>query len=82
MYVYFFSFQWFTSFLLFLLFFKACSLSGYMLGDTLGNLAGGGAAVDTHTYRQPLGVVAGICPFNFPAMIPLWIIPTALTTGK
>ena len=61
---------------------KACSLSGYMLGDTLGNLAGGGAAVDTHTYRQPLGVVAGICPFNFPAMIPLWIIPTALTTGK
>jgi malonate-semialdehyde dehydrogenase (acetylating) / methylmalonate-semialdehyde dehydrogenase len=61
---------------------QACSLSGYMLGDTLGNLAGGGAAVDTQTYRQPLGVVAGICPFNFPAMIPLWIIPTALTTGN
>ena len=61
---------------------QACSISGYMLGDTLGNLAGGGAAVDTHTYRQPLGVVAGICPFNFPAMIPLWMIPTALTTGN
>jgi malonate-semialdehyde dehydrogenase (acetylating)/methylmalonate-semialdehyde dehydrogenase len=53
-----------------------------MLGDTLKNLAGGGAGVDTVTMKQPLGVVAGICPFNFPAMIPLWMLPIALTTGN
>jgi malonate-semialdehyde dehydrogenase (acetylating)/methylmalonate-semialdehyde dehydrogenase len=29
--------------------------------------------MDTYSLRQPLGVVAGICPFNFPAMIPLWV---------
>ncbi len=61
---------------------QACSVSGYMLGDTLDTLAGGGAGVDTHTYRQPLGVVAGICPFNFPAMIPLWMTPVALACGN
>ena len=57
----------------------SCSLAPYILGDTLGNLAQGGA-VDTTTWRQPLGVVAGICPFNFPAMIPLWSLPVALVT--
>ncbi|KAJ2372523.1 hypothetical protein IW150_004078 [Coemansia sp. RSA 2607] len=38
--------------------------------------------MDTYTVREPLGVVAGICPFNFPAMIPLWMFPVALATGN
>ncbi|KAJ2900718.1 hypothetical protein GGI21_000664 [Coemansia aciculifera] len=40
------------------------------------------ADMDTYTVREPLGVVAGICPFNFPALIPLWMIPVALATGN
>ena len=60
---------------------SSCSLTPYMMGETLENLASG-QAVDTSTYRQPLGVVAGICPFNFPAMIPLWSLPVALVTGN
>jgi malonate-semialdehyde dehydrogenase (acetylating)/methylmalonate-semialdehyde dehydrogenase len=38
--------------------------------------------VDTYSYRQPLGVVAGVCPFNFPAMIPLWMFPVATVCGN
>jgi len=38
--------------------------------------------VDIYSYRQPLGVCAGICPFNFPAMIPLWMYPLAITLGN
>ncbi|KAK3695001.1 Aldehyde/histidinol dehydrogenase [Podospora appendiculata] len=38
--------------------------------------------METRTYREPLGVVAAICPFNFPAMIPLWCIPVATITGN
>ncbi|KAK1782121.1 Aldehyde/histidinol dehydrogenase [Copromyces sp. CBS 386.78] len=38
--------------------------------------------METRTYREPLGVVAAICPFNFPAMIPLWCIPIATVTGN
>ena len=38
--------------------------------------------VDIHTIRQPLGVVAGICPFNFPAMVPMWMHPVAIATGN
>ncbi|KAL8419806.1 hypothetical protein RB594_002826 [Gaeumannomyces avenae] len=38
--------------------------------------------METRTYREPLGVVAAICPFNFPAMIPLWCIPIATITGN
>jgi len=38
--------------------------------------------VDCYSVRQPLGVCAGICPFNFPAMIPLWMFPVAITTGN
>jgi len=38
--------------------------------------------VDVYSVRQPLGVVAGITPFNFPAMVPLWMIPNALATGN
>ena len=60
---------------------SSCFLSPYMMGETLENLASG-QAVDTSTFRQPLGVVAGICPFNFPAMIPLWSLPVALVCGN
>lgn len=38
--------------------------------------------METRSYREPLGVVAAICPFNFPAMIPLWSIPIATVTGN
>jgi malonate-semialdehyde dehydrogenase (acetylating) / methylmalonate-semialdehyde dehydrogenase len=38
--------------------------------------------VDTYTLRQPLGVVAGITPFNFPAMVPMWMYPVAIACGN
>jgi malonate-semialdehyde dehydrogenase (acetylating)/methylmalonate-semialdehyde dehydrogenase len=41
-----------------------------------------GTGVDAWSMRQPLGVVAGITPFNFPLMVPLWMIPVALATGN
>ena len=41
-----------------------------------------GTSVDSHSLRQPLGVVAGITPFNFPAMVPMWMFPVALATGN
>jgi|KBSMisStandDraft_5_1062788.scaffolds.fasta_scaffold39776_5 malonate-semialdehyde dehydrogenase (acetylating)/methylmalonate-semialdehyde dehydrogenase len=41
-----------------------------------------GTGVDTYSMRQPLGVVAGITPFNFPAMVPLWMFPVALACGN
>ncbi|MGY3361799.1 malonate-semialdehyde dehydrogenase (acetylating)/methylmalonate-semialdehyde dehydrogenase [Bradyrhizobium sp. GM0.4] len=41
-----------------------------------------GARVDSHSLRQPLGVVAGITPFNFPAMVPMWMFPVALACGN
>src|SRR3954469_24966611 len=40
-----------------------------------------GTRVDSHSLRQPLGVVAGITPFNFPAMVPMWMFPVALACG-
>jgi malonate-semialdehyde dehydrogenase (acetylating)/methylmalonate-semialdehyde dehydrogenase len=42
----------------------------------------GGPGIDLYSMRQPLGVVAGITPFNFPAMIPLWKLAPALTAGN
>src|SRR5262249_41751934 len=42
-------------------------------------VAGG---MDSHDLRQPLGVVAGITPFNFPVMVPLWMVPMALACGN
>merc|ERR1719183_653108 len=48
-------------------------------GETLPGVA---TAVDVHSYRVPLGVCAGICPINFPAMIPLWMFPMACTAGN
>lgn len=44
--------------------------------------AGAGAGIDVYSMRQPLGVVAGITPFNFPAMIPMWKIGPALAAGN
>jgi malonate-semialdehyde dehydrogenase (acetylating)/methylmalonate-semialdehyde dehydrogenase len=41
-----------------------------------------GTDVDTHMIRQPLGVVAGITPFNFPAMVPMWMFPVAIACGN
>ncbi|CAZ84480.1 unnamed protein product [Tuber melanosporum] len=38
--------------------------------------------METRSYREPLGIVSAICPFNFPAMIPLWCIPLATVTGN
>ncbi|KDD73397.1 aldehyde dehydrogenase [Helicosporidium sp. ATCC 50920] len=54
-----------------------------MAPDLMGeHLEGVSAGIDTYSVRQPLGVVAGICPFNFPAMIPLWMFPIACTAGN
>lgn len=58
---------------------SACGVAPLMMGETLGNLAQG---IDTVSYRQPLGVTAGICPFNFPAMIPMWMLGVATVTGN
>ena len=41
-----------------------------------------GKDLDIRSFREPLGVVAGVCPFNFPAMIPLWMFPVALMCGN
>ncbi len=57
----------------------ACSIGTLSLGEMAENVAGG---VDTYFIRQPLGVCAGITPFNFPAMIPLWMFPMAIVTGN
>ncbi|KAI1290454.1 putative methylmalonate-semialdehyde dehydrogenase [acylating], mitochondrial [Halotydeus destructor] len=57
----------------------ACSVTSLQLGETLNNVA---RDMDTFSYRNPLGVCAGIAPFNFPAMIPLWMIPTAIVCGN
>src|SRR5258708_917105 len=57
----------------------ACGIPTLLMGDTLENLAGG---VDCETYLQPLGVCAGITPFNFPAMVPLWMYPLAIACGN
>ncbi|KAF7559202.1 hypothetical protein G7046_g4963 [Stylonectria norvegica] len=56
----------------------ACAGPEYMKGEIL-EVA---KDMETRTYREPLGVVAAICPFNFPAMIPLWCLPIATITGN
>lgn len=57
----------------------AAGIGNLQLGELANNVAGG---VDTYTLLQPLGVCAGITPFNFPAMIPLWMFPMAIVTGN
>jgi malonate-semialdehyde dehydrogenase (acetylating) / methylmalonate-semialdehyde dehydrogenase len=57
----------------------AASIGNLQLGELANNVAKG---FDTYTLLQPLGVCAGITPFNFPAMIPLWMFPMAIATGN
>jgi malonate-semialdehyde dehydrogenase (acetylating)/methylmalonate-semialdehyde dehydrogenase len=57
----------------------ACGLPVHLSGMNTPNVATG---VDTVTLRQPLGVVAAITPFNFPVMVPMWILPIALAAGN
>ena len=57
----------------------AANIGNLQMGELANNVAGG---VDTFTLHQPLGVCAGITPFNFPAMIPLWMFPMAIATGN
>ena len=57
----------------------AAAIGNLQLGELANNVASG---VDTYTLLQPLGVCAGITPFNFPAMIPLWMFPMAIATGN
>jgi malonate-semialdehyde dehydrogenase (acetylating) / methylmalonate-semialdehyde dehydrogenase len=57
----------------------ACSIGSLSLGEMAENVANG---IDTYFIRQPIGVCAGITPFNFPAMIPLWMFPMAIVTGN
>ncbi|GAA3991692.1 CoA-acylating methylmalonate-semialdehyde dehydrogenase [Comamonas faecalis] len=57
----------------------AAGIGNLQLGELANNVANG---VDTYSVLQPLGVCAGITPFNFPAMIPLWMFPMAIATGN
>ncbi|NQZ12563.1 MAG: CoA-acylating methylmalonate-semialdehyde dehydrogenase [Algicola sp.] len=57
----------------------AANIPSMMMGETVENVARG---IDTYSYTQPLGVCAGITPFNFPAMIPLWMYPMAVACGN
>ncbi|MSW21484.1 MAG: CoA-acylating methylmalonate-semialdehyde dehydrogenase [Actinobacteria bacterium] len=57
----------------------ACGIPAMMKGGYSEQVAAG---VDVYNIRQPLGVVAGITPFNFPAMVPMWMFANALVTGN
>ncbi|GAL02776.1 methylmalonate-semialdehyde dehydrogenase [Photobacterium aphoticum] len=57
----------------------ACGIPHLQKGEHSANVGGG---VDSHSLMQPLGVCAGITPFNFPAMVPMWMFPIALATGN
>src|ERR1039457_4688901 len=57
----------------------ACGMPSLMLGDSLNDVAHG---IDCKTIRQPIGVCAGITPFNFPAMVPMWMYPFAIACGN
>jgi malonate-semialdehyde dehydrogenase (acetylating)/methylmalonate-semialdehyde dehydrogenase len=57
----------------------ACGMPTLMLGDSLNDVSSG---IDSHTIRQPIGVCAGITPFNFPAMVPMWMWPFAIACGN
>ncbi|MEE3259571.1 MAG: CoA-acylating methylmalonate-semialdehyde dehydrogenase, partial [Candidatus Latescibacterota bacterium] len=57
----------------------ACSIGELAKGEYLPELASG---IDAHTSREPIGVCAGITPFNFPAMVPMWMYPIAIACGN
>ena len=58
---------------------QAMNVPSLMMGETVENVA---RNIDTYSYIQPLGVCVGITPFNFPAMIPLWMFPMAIACGN
>ena len=58
---------------------QASNIAPLLMGETVGNVARG---IDAYSYLQPLGVCGGITPFNFPAMIPLWMFPMAIACGN
>src|SRR3954453_3848724 len=57
----------------------ACGAPSMLMGETLPNIA---REVDGETVRHPVGVCVGITPFNFPAMVPMWMFPVALACGN
>jgi len=57
----------------------ACGMPTLMMGDSLHNVS---RDIDSYSIRQPLGVCAGITPFNFPAMVPMWMFPFAIAAGN
>ncbi|GLB67817.1 CoA-acylating methylmalonate-semialdehyde dehydrogenase [Arthrobacter mangrovi] len=57
----------------------ACGAAQSLKGEYSDQVSGG---IDVFSFRQPLGVVAGITPFNFPVMVPLWMAPVAIVTGN
>jgi malonate-semialdehyde dehydrogenase (acetylating)/methylmalonate-semialdehyde dehydrogenase len=57
----------------------ACGIAQLMKGELSENVS---TNVDSYSIRQPIGVVAGITPFNFPAMVPLWMYPLAIACGN
>src|SRR5438309_8607091 len=57
----------------------ACGIADLAKGEFSENVS---TDVDTYSIRQPLGVVAGITPFNFPAMVPMWMYPLAIACGN
>src|SRR5438128_12396570 len=57
----------------------ACGIPQLLKGEYSENV---GTQVDTHALRQPVGVCAGITPFNFPEMVPLWMFPLAIACGN
>jgi len=57
----------------------ACGIPQLLKGEFSRNV---GPSIDTYSDRQPLGVVAGITPFNFPAMVPMWMYPMAIACGN
>ncbi|MCH1923352.1 CoA-acylating methylmalonate-semialdehyde dehydrogenase [Shewanella sp. C32] len=58
---------------------QAANIASMMMGETVENVANG---IDSYSMVQPLGVCVGITPFNFPAMIPLWMFPIAIACGN
>ena len=57
----------------------ACGIPHHLKGEFSRNV---GPSIDTHSDRQPVGVCAGITPFNFPAMVPMWMFPMAIACGN
>ncbi len=57
----------------------ACSITELLKGEVLENIARG---IDCEMVRQPVGVCVGICPYNFPALVPMWMYPMALACGN